>query len=88
MNIEIYSKSQCTFCESAKNFLTENGLVFSEYILGKDFAREFILENFPNSKTYPIIIIDGINIGGYEFLKSHFNIINETSTNSLRYLAE
>jgi glutaredoxin 3 len=88
MIIEIYTKEGCIYCSRAKNFLVEKGLVYSEYILGKDFTKEFIVENFPHAKTYPIILVDGTNIGGYESLVSNFNTMNEISSNSLRYLAE
>ncbi len=88
MNIEIYTKNQCDFCTRAKNFLQEKGLNYSEYILGKDFTTEYIVENYPQSKTYPIIIIDGTNIGGYESLVSHYDTVHELTTNSLRYLVE
>jgi len=88
MIIEIYSKIGCVYCSNAKKFLEEKGLIYSEYILGKDFTKEFIVENFPCSKTYPIIIVDGTNIGGYESLVSNFNTVNDLSSNSLRYLAE
>ena len=88
MIIEIYTKEGCGYCSHAKKFLTEKGLLYSEYIFGKDFTKEYIVENFPRAKTYPIIIVDGTNIGGYESLISHFNTINELSSNSLRYLAE
>jgi glutaredoxin len=88
MIIEIYTKENCIYCSKAKEFLAEKGLVYSEYILGKDYTKEFIVENFPSARTYPVIIIDGVNIGGYDSLKSHYETIQNTSTNSLRYLSD
>lgn len=88
MNVEIYTKPNCGYCTQAKKFLEEKGLLYSEYIFEKDFTREFIVENFPTAKTYPIILIDGTNIGGYDSLVSHFNMMQDLSSSTLRYLAE
>ena len=35
------------------------------YILDEDFTREELLEKFPHARTFPQIVIDGENIGGY-----------------------
>ena len=32
-------------------------------------TREQLLEKFPSAKTYPVVVIDGFNIGGYTELK-------------------
>jgi hypothetical protein len=42
---------------------------YTEYKLGEDFTRETLLEMFPDAKTFPIIVLDGFNIGGYVQLK-------------------
>ena len=37
--------------------------------LGKDFSREDMIKKFPTARTFPQIIIDGHEIGGYDQLK-------------------
>jgi glutaredoxin len=86
MKIEIYSKNGCPFCSHAKNFLDVNGVVFSEYILGEDFEKDFIVKSFPTAKTYPVISIDDTYIGGFSDLQTHFNNIQDIATNHLHHL--
>jgi glutaredoxin 3 len=84
MKVEIYSKNTCSFCNRAKEFFSERGINYNEHLLGRDFTRDYILKHFPRSKTYPIIIIDGMNIGGYEELSKHIDLFSGT----LSYLSE
>lgn len=77
MAIEIYSKDNCSFCNQAKAILKNRGKDFIEYKLDEDFTREILLSKFPEAKTYPVIVIDGFNIGGFEQLKQH--LAEETS---------
>jgi len=77
--IEIYSKPNCSFCDQAKMLLRMKGHDFIEYKLNEDFTREILLDKFPEAKTYPIIVIDGFNIGGYDQLKEHFNHMSSTA---------
>lgn len=79
MAIEIYSKNNCSHCEQAKNLLKMNGKNFIEYKLDEDFTREILLSKFPEAKTFPVVVIDGFNIGGFEQLKQQIN--EETSDN-------
>lgn len=77
MAIEIYSKDNCSFCNQAKAILKNRGKDFIEYKLDEDFTREILLSKFPEAKSYPVIVIDGFNIGGFEQLKQH--LAEETS---------
>ena len=38
---------------------------YNKYMLDEDFTREELLEKFPHARTFPQIVIDGENIGGY-----------------------
>ena len=79
MAIEIYSKNNCTFCEQAKQILKLHNKQFIEYKLDEDFTREILLSKFPEAKTFPVVVLDGFNIGGFEQLKRH--LTEETSDN-------
>lgn len=69
MNVTIYSKSNCQHCQKAKNLLTSKHIQFQEMLLDVDFTRENLLELFPSAASFPVIVVDGMNIGGYDQLK-------------------
>ena len=67
MDVEIYSKNNCVFCDKAKIRLQKYNPKIQ--MLNKDYDREDFFKKFPNAKTFPQIIINGENIGGYAELK-------------------
>lgn len=85
-NIEIYSKQNCSFCDQAKQLLRIHGKDYIEYKLDEDFTKEILLSKFPEARTFPIIVIDGFNIGGFEQLKQQIN--EETKDNKKILLEE
>ena len=85
MNVEIYTKDNCDYCSLAKADLRSNGISFNEQKLNVNFTRDQILQKFPYSTTYPIVVVDGMNIGGYSQLKEK---INEEIGNSNLFLVE
>ena len=72
MKIEIYSKPSCTYCINTKMFLQSKELEYTEYTIGKDLTRNEFLEKFPNVRSVPQVLIDGVLIGGYEQVKQYF----------------
>ena len=66
--ITIYSTSWCGPCASAKRLLKEKGFAFEEVdIEEKGMTREDLYEK-TGGRTIPQIIINDINIGGYDDL--------------------
>lgn len=65
MIVEVYSKDGCGYCTAAVSLLKSKNVKFTEQKLGIDFTREMLLEKFPHAKTFPVIVVDGMNIGGY-----------------------
>ena len=70
MKIEIYSKTNCVYCDRAVHIAQQmiqetSEHSYDKYMLDEDFTREELLEKFPNARTFPQIVIDGENIGGY-----------------------
>ena len=63
MEAEIYSKTNCGYCDRAKLRLAKYNPKI--YMLGTDYTREDFFEKFPNARTFPQITIDGDLIGGY-----------------------
>jgi len=70
--ITIYSRDDCPWCDRAKEMLSMNGESYEEIKIGRDITREELLEQFPNAKTVPHIIIDENVIGGFEQLCSYY----------------
>ena len=67
MKVEIYSKTNCVFCEKAKIKLQKHNPKI--YILDKDYSRDDFFKIFPNARTFPQIIINKEHVGGYAELK-------------------
>lgn len=85
MAIELYSKDNCNFCEQAKQLLRMHKKDFIEYKLDEDFTREILLSKFPEAKTFPVVVVDGFHIGGYQQLQRQ---INEESIDTRKILME
>ena len=67
MEVEIYSKTNCVFCDKAKMRLQKHNPKI--HMLDQDYNRDDFLKKFPNARTFPQIIIDKQHIGGYFELK-------------------
>ena len=71
--IVIWSKDTCAYCDMAKRLLNQNGLAFEEKKIGYDYTKEDLLNEIPNARTVPQIIIDDKVIGGYNELKNYLS---------------
>jgi len=73
-NVEIYSKSNCVFCDKAKNYFNQNNIPFTEHNVEIQEIFDSLIQRNPNARTMPQIFIDNELIGGYtdlvEWLKS------------------
>ena len=67
MKIEIYSKSNCVFCDKAKIKLQKHNPKI--HMLDQDYTRNDFFVKFPNARTFPQIIINEEHVGGYAELK-------------------
>jgi glutaredoxin 3 len=74
MEVIIYSKEQCPYCDMAKNWMKSKNIAFTEHKIGTNgFTRENLLEAVPSARTVPQIVIDGKLVGGWDDLrKSEF----------------
>ena len=71
--IVIYTKPDCSYCVDAKSVLKNNNIPFEEKTLDLDFTREYLLEEYPSAKTFPVIVINEKYIGGYTELVNYMN---------------
>ena len=64
-NVEIYSKSNCVFCDKAKHYFTENNITYVEHNVEIPEVFEALMNRNPNARTMPQIFVDDELIGGY-----------------------
>ena len=67
-NVEIYSKSNCVFCDKAKNYFTQNNITYEEFNVEIPEVFDALMKRNPNARTMPQIFIDNTLIGGYSDL--------------------
>lgn len=85
MKVTIYSKENCSYCTSAKMLLANKGVQYTELKLNEDFTKESLMQLFPSAKTFPIIVVDGFNIGGFTELQK---MLTEESSDNRKFLSE
>ena len=64
-NVEIYSKSNCVFCDKAKNYFKQNDIPYKEYNAEIPEVFDELMTRNPNARTMPQIFVDDALIGGY-----------------------
>ena len=67
MKVEIYSKTNCGYCDRAKIKLQKYNPRI--HMLNQDYTHEEFVAKFPNAKTFPQIIINNKHVGGYHELE-------------------
>jgi glutaredoxin 3 len=73
MNVTIWSKPACQYCDMAKSLLKSKGINFDEKKIGEGYTRDDLLAVVPMARTVPQIFIDNQLIGGYQELKSYID---------------
>ncbi len=59
MNVTVYSKPACQFCDKAKALLTQLGHEYTEKVVTKDISLEELFEELGKPvRTIPQIVID------------------------------
>lgn len=75
--VEIYTLDYCPFCMKAKAFLENLNVDYEEIPCenDEDNMRQELTERFNLKElaTFPQIIIDGVNIGGYSDLVDKYD---------------
>jgi glutaredoxin 3 len=85
MKVTIYSKKDCPYCTNAKMLLANRGIGYTELKLDEDFTRENLTQLFPLARTFPVIVVDGFNIGGFTELQK---MLTEESKDNRKFLSE
>ncbi len=71
--VEIYSKSNCSYCVMAMNFFDSKGIAYEVYNADDPDIFDEMLKRNPQARTVPQIFIDDISIGGYTDLVEKFS---------------
>ena len=71
--VEIYSKSNCSYCVMAMNFFDSKGISYEVYSADDPNIFEEMLSRNPQARTVPQIFIDDKLIGGYTDLVKKFS---------------
>lgn len=65
MKVEIYTSPGCVWCDKAVKLLEMAKITdYDKYVVGENIQAEEVRVKYPMSSGYPIIIIDGENVGG------------------------
>ena len=64
MNIVVYSRSGCPYCDKIKSVLEQKELQFTSYELDVDFTRDEFYSQFGVGSTFPQIVYNKQNLGG------------------------
>ena len=71
--VEIYSRSNCSYCDMAKNFFDLKGIDYEVYSADDPDIFKEMLERNPQARTVPQIFIDDKLIGGYTDLVENYS---------------
>ena len=63
--VEIYSRTNCSYCDMAMNFFDSKGINYDVYSADDPKIFQEMLERNPQARTVPQIFIDDKLIGGY-----------------------
>ena len=78
MKVEIYSKSNCPFCEKAKHWFKSHGYEYTEIKMDNEEERLAFYQRVPNARSVPQIFIDDKLIGTYDdFMKVSENFVKK-----------
>lgn len=86
MDVVIYSKDRCPYCDMAKSTFKAAGINYTEHCLNVNgFTKEMLLEAVPGARTVPQIVIDGELIGGWDQFKAsnHYKQLTSTRSDSI-----
>ena len=73
MQVTVYSKPACQFCDKAKALLTQLKIEYTERVVTKDISLEELFKELGKTvRTIPQIVIDENHIGGFNELREHF----------------
>ena len=75
--INIYGKVGCVFCIKAKELCKTKEVFYTYESLTKELKDQLEKTHSVILKTVPVVLIDGVYIGGFQELEEYFNKVCE-----------
>jgi glutaredoxin len=73
-NVVVWSQTQCSGCDQAKNLLKSKNIAYEERLLGAGtWTKAQLFEQIPSARSVPQVVIDGKVIGGVEQLRKYLS---------------
>lgn len=86
MKVEIYSKSNCPFCDKAKQWFQSHGYEYIEHKLETDEERAALYQRIPGARSVPQIYIDDKLIGTYDqFMEISDSLIKKETGGMMQF---
>lgn len=89
MEVVIYSRDNCVFCDKAKSLLQVKEIAYTEEIVGIDISKDELFKKLGKEvSSVPQIVVDKTLIGGYneltEYLaeKENYDRSEQNTTNA------
>ncbi len=74
MQVTVWSKDACQFCDMTKSLLESKGISFEEKKIGYNgISRDDLLKVLPSARSVPQVFVDGEHVGGFQELKAFIN---------------
>jgi len=73
MKIVMYTRTNppCPFCLQAKQLAGSKNIEFENIDIGTDITMQEFRERFPNARAVPLILDDGVVIGGFNEFRNY-----------------
>ena len=73
MKITMYTRTDppCPFCQQSKQLAENKNIAFENIDIGKDITREEFQEKFPSARSVPLILDNGVVIGGFAEFRNY-----------------
>ena len=72
-SVVLYKKPNCSYCNKAENLLSTYNINYDSFMLDVDFKRDWLVEEYPVAKTFPVVVVDGFFLGGFTELNEYVN---------------
>ncbi|MBT6072448.1 MAG: glutaredoxin [Euryarchaeota archaeon] len=89
MEVVVYSRDNCVFCDKAKSLLQVKEIAYTEEIVGIDISKDELFKKLGKEvRSVPQIVVDKTLIGGYneltEYLaeKENYDRSEQNTTNA------
>jgi glutaredoxin len=73
MQIILYTRPGCSQCIKAKAFLASQNISYKEFTVDVDITVAELKEQYPGVASLPVVIMDGVLIGGTDQLMVRIN---------------